>query len=110
MLGRGCYEDSRVEGNIGKEIAFMPYRVLLQDYTGVPLVVDLAAMRDALKERGINPGNVDTRVPVHLVIDHSVQVDSWAVPEALTFNLAMDFKRNSERYSLLNGHSHPLQG
>jgi aconitate hydratase len=87
--------------NIGKEIAFMPYRVLLQDYTGVPLVVDLAAMRDALKERGINPRNVDTRVPVHLVIDHSVQVDSWAVPEALTFNLAMDYKRNSERYSLL---------
>jgi aconitate hydratase len=87
--------------NIGKEIPFMPYRVLLQDYTGVPLVVDLAAMRDAMKERGLDPKVVDTKVPVHLVIDHSVQVDSWAVPEAIALNLSMDYRRNSERYSLL---------
>lgn len=87
--------------NIGKEIPFMPYRVLLQDYTGVPLVVDLAAMRDAARERGLDPRVVDTRVPVHLVIDHSVQVDSWAVPDAIALNLAMDYRRNSERYSLL---------
>lgn len=87
--------------NTGKEIPFSPYRVLLQDYTGVPLIVDLAAMRDALKENKLDPKIVDTRVPVHLVIDHSVQVDSWAVPQALLLNLQMDYKRNSERYSLL---------
>ncbi|HXW36597.1 MAG TPA: aconitase family protein, partial [Nitrososphaerales archaeon] len=63
--------------SVDREMHFMPYRVLLQDYTGVPLVVDLAAMRDAAKSAGINPKEVNSKVPVDLIIDHSIQVDFW---------------------------------
>jgi aconitate hydratase len=63
---------------IATEKPFMPYRVLLQDYTGVPLVVDLAAMRDAANQKGMNPTSVNSSVPVDLVIDHSIQVDGWS--------------------------------
>ena len=87
--------------SIGEELPFMPYRVLLQDYTGVPLIVDLAAMRNAFARRGLNPKIVNSKIPVDLVIDHSVQVDRWSIPNALFLNLEKEYERNSERYSLL---------
>jgi aconitate hydratase len=85
----------------GQETPFMPYRVLLQDYTGVPLVVDLAAMRDAARVAGIDPELVNSTVPVDLVIDHSIQVDAWGNDLAFGINLEKEYERNSERYSLL---------
>ena len=85
----------------GKETPFMPYRVLLQDYTGVPLVVDLAAMRDAAKAKGLDPMLVNSNVPVDLVIDHSIQVDAWGNELAFDVNLEKEYERNSERYALL---------
>lgn len=87
--------------SIGSELPFMPVRVLLQDYTGVPLIVDLAAMRSAFAKLGRNPTIVNSKVPVDLIIDHSVQVDSWAASNALFLNLEKEYERNSERYSLL---------
>lgn len=87
--------------SVGREIPFMPYRVLLQDYTGVPLVVDLAAMRDAAEAAGIDPSKVNSKVPVDLVIDHSIQVDAWGSYEAFSTNLDREYERNFERYSLL---------
>ncbi|MBI3859336.1 MAG: aconitate hydratase AcnA [Thaumarchaeota archaeon] len=87
--------------SIGKEMPFMPYRVLLQDYTGVPLIVDLAAMRDAAKSAGLDPKAVNSKVPVDLVIDHSIQVDAWGNDMAFGVNLEREYERNSERYSLL---------
>ncbi len=86
---------------VGEEIPFMPYRVLLQDYTGVPLVVDLSAMRDAAKAAGVDPNKVNSTVPVDLVIDHSIQVDAWGTEFAFSTNLEKEYERNSERYSLL---------
>ena len=83
------------------EIAFMPSRVLLQDFTGVPCVVDLAAMRDAMVKLGGDPNAINPLSPAELVIDHSVQVDAFGSPEALEENVEMEFKRNSERYSFL---------
>ena len=87
--------------SIDSETPFMPERVLLQDYTGVPLVVDLAAMRDAAKAAGLDVGSINSRVPVDLVIDHSIQVDAWGNEGALSVNLEKDYERNSERYALL---------
>jgi aconitate hydratase len=87
--------------SVGGEINFMPHRVLLQDYTGVPLVVDLAAMRDAAAAAGVDPGRINSRVPVDLVIDHSIQVDAWGTDVAFSTNLDREYERNSERYSLL---------
>ena len=87
--------------SVGREMPFMPYRVLLQDYTGVPLIVDLAAMRDTAKLAGIEPSRVNSKVPVDLVIDHSIQVDAWGNELALPLNLEKEYERNSERYSLL---------
>ncbi|MEM3637400.1 MAG: aconitate hydratase AcnA [Conexivisphaerales archaeon] len=87
--------------SVGKELPFMPGRVLLQDYTGVPLIVDLAALRDAVKSKGMQPASVNSRVPVDLIVDHSVQVDRWAVEDAILYNLQKEYERNSERYSLL---------
>jgi aconitate hydratase len=87
--------------SIGEELPFMPYRVLLQDYTGVPLIVDLAAMRSAVVRQRLGPKTVNSKVPVDLIIDHSVQVDSWSIPGALFVNLEKEYERNSERYSLL---------
>ena len=86
---------------VDSETPFMPERVLLQDYTGVPLVVDLAAMRDAAKGKGISPSQVNSRVPVDLVIDHSIQVDAWGNDMAFSINLEKEYERNSERYALL---------
>jgi aconitate hydratase len=83
------------------EFAFMPARVLLQDFTGVPCVVDLAAMRSAVAAAGGDPAIIDTSVPVDLVIDHSVQVDHAGVPEACRLNMEKEMARNGERYALL---------
>ena len=84
-----------------KEIAFTPSRVLLQDFTGVPCVVDLAAMRDAMKELGGDPTLINPLQPVELVIDHSVQVDEFGTSNAFEVNALMEFQRNKERYSFL---------
>jgi aconitate hydratase A / 2-methylisocitrate dehydratase len=83
------------------EIPFQPARVLMQDFTGVPAVVDLAAMRDAMAEIGGNPGKINPLVDVDLVIDHSVQVDSFGNERAFAFNAEREFERNRERYSFL---------
>ena len=83
------------------EIPFMPARVLLQDFTGVPAVVDLAAMRSAMARAGGDPAVINPRVPVHLIIDHSVQVDYFGIPEALRLNSDYEFRRNRERYEFL---------
>ncbi len=84
-----------------KEIAFTPSRVLLQDFTGVPCVVDLAAMRDAMKQLGGDATLINPLQPVELVIDHSVQVDEFGTANALEMNALLEFQRNKERYSFL---------
>src|SRR5690242_16585204 len=83
------------------EIAFTPSRVILQDFTGVPCVVDLAAMRDAMVRLGGNPERVNPLNPAELVIDHSVQVDEYGFAGALAANTAIEFARNRERYAFL---------
>lgn len=90
--GRNCGE---------AEIGFKPCRVLMQDFTGVPIIVDLAAMRDKVRELGRDPRLINPKVPVHLVIDHSLQVDYFGEREALRKNLELEFRRNLERYELL---------
>jgi aconitate hydratase len=84
-----------------KEIAFMPARVLLQDFTGVPAVVDLAAMREAVQRMGGNPKRINPLFPAELVIDHSVQVDSFGTGNAFGLNAELEFQRNVERYAFL---------
>ncbi len=84
-----------------KEIAFTPARVLMQDFTGVPAVVDLAAMRDAMADMGGDPAKINPLVPAELVIDHSVQVDAFGTREAFAINAEREFERNQERYSFL---------
>src|SRR5581483_8252233 len=84
-----------------EEIPFVVARIVLQDFTGVPLVVDLAAMRSAVKRLGRDPKLIEPLVPVDLVVDHSVQVDFFGSPRALELNLDMEFKRNRERYQFL---------
>ncbi|WP_412069972.1 aconitate hydratase AcnA [Rubrivirga sp. IMCC43871] len=83
------------------EIPYTPARVLLQDFTGVPAVVDLAALRSAMARNGGDPEAINPRVPVDLVIDHSVQVDSFALPQAFQINADIEFQRNAERYEFL---------
>ena len=83
------------------EIAFTPSRVLLQDFTGVPAVVDLAAMRDAMRALGGDPGKINPLSPVELVIDHSVQVDRFGTSDSLARNTEIEFERNRERYAFL---------
>jgi aconitate hydratase len=92
---------ARGEGANTKEISFMPARVLLQDFTGVPCVVDLAAMRDALAAMGSDPNRANPLLPADLVIDHSVQVDNFGSVDAFDLNAALEFQRNRERYMLL---------
>nr|MBA2636703.1 aconitate hydratase [Solirubrobacterales bacterium] len=84
-----------------EEIAFTPARVVMQDFTGVPAVVDLAAMRDAMAELGGDPAKINPLVPAELVIDHSVQVDVFGTREAFTLNAEREFERNQERYAFL---------
>ena len=89
------------KGKAGKEIAFRPARVLMQDFTGVPAVVDLAAMRDAMKNLGGNPQKINPLVPVDLVIDHSVIVDEFGSAKAFKANVDLEYARNGERYRFL---------
>src|SRR5690349_19592805 len=84
-----------------EELPFMPARVILQDFTGVPAVVDLAAMRDAVKEMGGDPTRVNPLVPADLVIDHSVQVDAFGTMLSFATNVQREYERNAERYTLL---------
>ena len=84
-----------------EEIPFQPARVLMQDFTGVPALVDLAAMRDAMEELGGSPDRIDPLVPVDLIIDHSVQVDAFGNPRAFDINADRDYERNGERYGFL---------
>ena len=91
-------------------LAFMPARVLMQDFTGVPAVVDLAAMRSAVARAGGDPTRVNPFVPVDLVIDHSVQVDRFGSPDAYAVNLDWEYKRNRERYALLNWARQAFEG
>ncbi|MEM7687827.1 MAG: aconitate hydratase AcnA [Pseudomonadota bacterium] len=85
----------------GNEIQYRPARVLLQDFTGVPCVVDLAAMRDAIKKLGGDTAKINPQVPVNLVIDHSVMVDEFGHPKAMEANMALEYERNAERYDFL---------
>ena len=91
----------RPGGAAEAEIPFMPARVILQDFTGVPAVVDLAVMRDAMADLGGDPALVNPLVPADLVIDHSVQVDAFGTPRAFAFNVEREYQRNGERYQLL---------
>jgi aconitate hydratase len=89
------------EGRQDKEIPFIPARIVLQDFTGVPVVVDLAAMRDTVKKAGGDPKRINPLVPVDLVIDHSVMVDAFGSPDAQETNERIEFERNGERYRFL---------
>ena len=84
-----------------REIAYTPARVLMQDFTGVPAIVDLAAMRDAMEDLGGDPERINPLVPVELVIDHSIQVDVFAERLAFQRNAELEFERNRERYAFL---------
>ncbi len=88
-------------GREDKEIPFIPARIVLQDFTGVPVVVDLAAMRETVKKAGGDPKRINPLVPVDLVIDHSVMVDAFGTPDALKYNMDVEFERNEERYRFL---------
>ena len=89
------------KGSAGHEIAYRPARVLMQDFTGVPAVVDLAAMRDGIKSLGGDPQKINPLVPVDLVIDHSVIVDEFGNPSAFARNVELEYQRNGERYRFL---------
>jgi aconitate hydratase len=93
--------DWQKERRISREIQYRPARVLMQDFTGVPAVVDLAAMRDAMKQLGGDPQKINPLVPVHLVIDHSVMVDEFGTPQAADANVDYEYARNRERYEFL---------
>ncbi|HLS66348.1 MAG TPA: aconitate hydratase AcnA [Pseudogracilibacillus sp.] len=103
-------KDEHVEGlakwgtkkDVKSDVPFKPSRVILQDFTGVPAVVDLASLRKAMVDMGGDPENINPEVPVDLVIDHSVQVDHYGVPNALEANMELEFERNKERYEFLH--------
>ena len=94
-------EVKRWQDNVGKEVPFFPSRVVLQDATGLPVLVDLASMRDELAQRGLNAGLVNPVIPVDLVVDHSVQVDYFGTFDSLRLNMELEFYRNRERYTFL---------
>ncbi|MDQ3479934.1 MAG: aconitate hydratase AcnA, partial [Actinomycetota bacterium] len=96
-----CMVDWLKERSISREIQYRPARVLMQDFTGVPAVVDLAAMRDAMKQLGGDAQKINPLVPVHLVIDHSVMVDEFGTPKSFERNVELEYARNSERYEFL---------
>ena len=98
---RGVADWAATRGRNGKEIPFKPARVLLQDFTGVPAIVDLAAMRSAVARLGADPKRINPLIPADLVIDHSVQVDFFGDPDALRRNVELEFRRNRERYEFL---------
>src|SRR5215471_1204026 len=113
MLLRGAEQDDRSEANVralaawpapppsAAELPFIPARALLQDLTGVPAVVDLAAMRSAMQQADRDASRIDPQIPVDLVIDHSVQVDVFGTPHAYQDNVGREYERNAERYALL---------
>ncbi|HUE68803.1 MAG TPA: aconitate hydratase AcnA [Candidatus Acidoferrum sp.] len=108
LVEAGVTDDSNIAALAGwpapapdAELPFLPARVLMQDFTGVPAVVDLAAMRSAMKRAGRDAGKVDPLVPVDLIIDHSVQVDSFGFRDSYTRNIEKEIERNRERYALL---------
>ena len=96
-----AFADWLKERRINREIQYRPARVLMQDFTGVPAVVDLAAMRDAIKTLGGDAEKINPQVPVHLVIDHSVMVDEFGTPRAFEKNVEFEYQRNGERYEFL---------
>ncbi|HVF37085.1 MAG TPA: aconitate hydratase AcnA, partial [Sphingomicrobium sp.] len=96
-----CMVDWQKERRINREIQYRPARVLMQDFTGVPAVVDLAAMRDAMKSLGGDAQKINPQVPVHLVIDHSVMVDEFGTPRSFEKNVELEYQRNGERYEFL---------
>ena len=96
------------KGKAEREIQYRPARVLLQDFTGVPCVVDLAAMRDAMNALGADASKINPQVPVHLVIDHSVMVDEFGTPKAFQDNMEIEYQRNMERYDFLKWGSKSL--
>jgi aconitate hydratase A / 2-methylisocitrate dehydratase len=98
--------DWQKERKIAREIQYRPARVLMQDFTGVPAVVDLAAMRDAMSGLGGDPQKINPLVPVHLVIDHSVMVDEFGNPKAFGKNVELEYQRNGERYAFLKWGAH----
>jgi len=93
-----------------REIAYMPARVLMQDFTGVPAIVDLAAMRDAIKTLGGDPVRVNPLIPAELVIDHSVQVDEFGTPQAYEANSLLEFQRVPQLLRRAAGHGHLPSG
>ena len=93
--------DAGLAGERGGEVEYMPARVLLQDFTGVPVFVDLAAMREAARDLGVDPARINPQIPLDLVIDHSVIADTACCADALEKNMDMEFKRNGERYRFL---------
>src|SRR5699024_4009459 len=101
-------KDEHIEGliNWGKggdtDVPFKPSRVILQDFTGVPVVVDLASLRKAMLDMGGDPKKINPEVPVDLVIDHSVQVDEYGTESALKLNMELEFERNAERYECVH--------
>jgi len=100
--------DWQKERRSDREIQYRPARVLMQDFTGVPCVVDLAAMRDAMTKLGGDPEKINPQVPVHLVIDHSVMVDEFGTPQAFEDNVELEYQRNMERYEFLKWGSKAL--
>ncbi|HEX8387892.1 MAG TPA: aconitate hydratase AcnA [Sphingomonas sp.] len=102
------WADNPVQPN--RENQYRPARVLMQDFTGVPCVVDLAAMRDAITKLGGDAAKINPQVPVHLVIDHSVTVDEFGSPRAIGDNMALEYERNIERYEFLKWGSKALDG
>jgi aconitate hydratase len=96
-----AWDPTSATGATEREVSFMPARVLLQDFTGVPAVVDLAAMRDAIRNLGGDPKKINPLLPAELVIDHSVQVDKFGAANAFAFNAELEMQRNVERYAFL---------
>ena len=97
MRGYSSYAEALLQRKIGQEIAFHPARVLMQDFTGVPAIVDLATMREYVKEASL----INPHIPVDLIVDHSVQVDYWGSDVSLEQNVAKEYERNKERYTFL---------
>jgi len=114
-LGHGSVTEVRAitrwdpAGQPTEEIAFRPSRVLLQDFTGVPALVDLAAMRDAMRDLGGDPARINPLLPAELVIDHSIQVDEFGGPLAMGRNAELEYQRNAERYAFLRWGQHAFR-
>ena len=110
ILALAGWDPSSAAGATEKEVSFMPARVLLQDFTGVPAVVDLAAMRDAIRALGGDATKINPLLPAELaVIDHSVQVDKFGAADAFAFNAGLEMERNLERYAFLRWGQKSLQ-